>query len=321
MHVLFLADGLFPFVVGGMQKHSTMLIKHLSPLVDQITVCTCGSVNDDPPSEGEILSELVTSKDNIKVFTCTFEDTGKLFGHYLRASRKLSRTFLHLAGDLSQYDCVYAQGLTGDLFLNRHSKILVNLHGLEMFQPSFSRKEAFSKWLIRPRFKRQIHHAWKLVSLGGGLGELLFANGAQAEQVVVLPNGVDDLWLESPKTTQTKDKPRFLMVGRNEFRKGFHVLVEALGMISEPIELHLVGEWPRIEPTHHIVRHHGLVRDKHKMIAIMDSCDVLLLPSLSEGMPTVVLEAKARVSTSLRQMLEPCLCFKKTSFLQEMLKS
>ena len=73
----------------------------------------------------------------------------------------------------------------------------------------FLEKEAFQKWLIRPRFKRQIHHAWKLVSLGGGLGELLFANGAQAEQVVVLPNGVDDLWLESPKTTQTKDNPVF----------------------------------------------------------------------------------------------------------------
>ena len=141
MHVLFLADGLFPFVVGGMQKHSTMLIKHLSPLVDQITVCTCGEINAVPPSEVDILDKLITSKNNIHVLTCTFEDRGKYLGHYLRASRKLSRTFLNLAGDLSQYDCIYAQGLTGDAFLKKHPRVLVNLHGLNMFQLSFSWKE------------------------------------------------------------------------------------------------------------------------------------------------------------------------------------
>ena len=84
------------------------------------------------------------------------------------------------------------------------------------------------------------------------------------------------------------------MVGRNEYRKGFHILIQALALIDKSIELHLVGDWPDIESTHHHVTYHGVVREKHDMMAIMDSCDVLLLPSLSEGMPTVVLEAKAR---------------------------
>ena len=87
------------------------------------------------PQKEDILEELVTSKDNIQVLTCTFEDRGKYPGHYLRASRKLSRTFLDLAGDLSQYDCIYAQGLTGDAFLWEHPRVIVNLHGLNMFQP------------------------------------------------------------------------------------------------------------------------------------------------------------------------------------------
>ena len=294
MHLLFLADGLFPFVVGGMQKHSTMLIKHLSPLADQITVCTCGEINEAPPAEQEILDELLTSKNNIQVLTCTFEDKGNLPGHYLRASRKLSRSFLNLVGDLSRYDCIYAQGLTGDAFLGRHQRVLVNLHGLEMFQPAFSKKEAVVKQLIRPHFRRQIRQAWKLVSLGGRLGELLKANGAREEQIVVLPNGVDDDWFDWPKPRRPEGQLRFLMVGRNEYRKGFHILVQALALIDKSIELHLVGDWPDIESTHHHVTYHGVVREKHDMMAIMDSCDVLLLPSLSEGMPTVVLEAKAR---------------------------
>lgn len=294
MHVLFLADGLFPFVVGGMQKHSTMLIKHLSLLVDQITVCTCGPTNAPPPPTEDMLAKLVTTKSNVEVLACTFNDTGKLPGHYLRASRKLSQTYLNLAGDLTQYDCIYAQGLTGDAFLKKHPRVMVNLHGLEMFQPAFSRQEAVAKRLMRPHFRRQIRLGWKLVSLGGKLGDILLAQGARKEQIVVLPNGVDDFWFDTPKATKPSGQTRFLMVGRNEYRKGFHVLQEALSILDEPIDLHLVGDWPQIKSTHHSVTYHGVIRNKDEMIKIVDSCDVLLLPSLSEGMPTVVLEAKAR---------------------------
>ena len=294
MHVLFLADGLFPFVVGGMQKHSTMLIKHLSPLVDQITVCTCGPTNAPPPPTEDMLAELVTTKSNVKVLACTFKDTGKLPGHYLRASRKLSQTYLNLAGDLSQYDCIYAQGLTGDAFLKKHPRVMVNLHGLNMFQPSFSWKESVEKYVMRPLFAKQIRLAWKVVSLGGKLTDILLANGARQERIVVLPNGVDDVWFDTTKPPRTASSTRFIMIGRNDPAKGFNVLQEALSILEEPIELHLVGDWPQIKSTHHNVTYHGVVRDKHELIKIMDACDVLVLPSLSEGMPTVVLEAKAR---------------------------
>ena len=294
MHLLFLADGLFPFVVGGMQKHSTMLIKHLSPLVDEITVCTCGEINALPPSTEDILEELVTSKDNIQVLTCPFEDLGKYQSHYLRASRKLSRTFLNLAGDLSQYDCIYAQGLTGDAFLREHPRVLVNLHGLNMFQPSFSRKEEIGKRMMRPLFSKQIRKAWKTVSLGGRLSDILVANGATKEQIVVVPNGVDDFWFDTPKAAQETGETRFLMVGRNDPAKGYEVLKDALPLIHDPVEIHFVGDWPEIESLRHKLVYHGVIRDENQLMSIMDACDFLLLPSLSEGMPTVVLEAKAR---------------------------
>ena len=46
MRLLFLTDGLSPFVLGGMQQHSTMLVKHLAPLVDHVTVMHCGNLNE-----------------------------------------------------------------------------------------------------------------------------------------------------------------------------------------------------------------------------------------------------------------------------------
>jgi glycosyltransferase involved in cell wall biosynthesis len=123
---------------------------------------------------------------------------------------------------------------------------------------------------------------------------MLKANGARDEQVVVLPNGVDGVWFDRPPTVSKGDGTRFLMVGRNEYRKGFHILEKALLLLKKPIELHLVGDWPKLKSTHHKLTYHGVLREKEQMMEIMDSCDVLLLPSLSEGMPTVVLEAMAR---------------------------
>ena len=262
--------------------------------MDQITVCTCGEINAAPPPEKDILDELVTYKDNIQVLTCTFEDRGKYPGHYLKSSRKLSCAFLNLAGDLSQYDCIYAQGLTGDAFLAKHPRVLVNLHGLEMFQPAYSLNESLAKRLMRPTFKRQIRQSWKVVSLGGRLSDMLRANGARDEQVVVLPNGVDGVWFDRTSSVSKGGDTRFLMVGRNEYRKGFHILQKALLLLKKPITLHFVGDWPKLKSSHHNLTYHGVVRDRHQVMAIMDSCDVLLLPSLSEGMPTVALEAKAR---------------------------
>ncbi len=84
------------------------------------------------------------------------------------------------------------------------------------------------------------------------------------------------------------------MVGRNDKVKGIQVLQDALHLLPEPIELHMVGDWPRWNAGMHKVVYHGVVRDQNLLMEKLDTCDVLLLPSLSEGMPTVILEAMAR---------------------------
>jgi glycosyltransferase involved in cell wall biosynthesis len=41
------------------------------------------------------------------------------------------------------------------------------------------------------------------------------------------------------------------------------------------------------------VVYHGAIRDEGKLKALLRSCDVLVCPSWSEGMPTVIMEAMA----------------------------
>ena len=228
-------------------------------------------------------------------------DRGLFPGHYIRASIRVSRSFCEaIGGGLNSYDAVYAQGLMGDAFLDKHPKVMVNLHGLEMFQPSYSWRERLGKQLLKGVFRRQIRKAWSVVSLGGQLTDILVEQGAIHENIVVIPNAIESKWILTREEIEVKmakrsaDSIKFVMVGRNEYRKGLHILQEAMRSLEQPIELHMIGDWPYWDAGIHCVVHHGVIRDKQKLMATLDECDVLLLPSLSEGMPTVVLEAMAR---------------------------
>ena len=300
LKILFLADGLAPFVLGGMQQHSTQLVKHMAPLVESITLLHCGELNGDVPASNEVLAEL-GNPDNVDIIGLPFIDRGLLPGHYIRASIRVSRSFCKaIGGGLNSYDAVYAQGLMGDAFLDKHPKVMVNLHGLEMFQPSYSWRERLGKQLMKGVFRRQIRKAWRVVSLGGQLTDILVEQGAIRENIVVIPNAIESKWIltreeiEAKMAKRSADSIKFVMVGRNEYRKGLHILQEAMLRLEQPIELHMIGDWPYWDAGIHCVVHHGVIRDKQKLMATLDECDVLLLPSLSEGMPTVVLEAMAR---------------------------
>ena len=299
LRLLFLSDGLAPFVTGGMQQHSALLVKYMAPLVGHITLMHCGPANGQVPGLDEVLNE-IGNPSNVKVVGIPFLDRGKLPGHYLRASRRLSRAYLNAADGLSDYDAVYAQGLMGDAFLRKHPKVMVNLHGLEMFQEGFSLQERFAKALMRPSFQKQIRNAWRLVSLGGKLTDILIANGVAKDSIAIIPNGIESKWILSEEELIARterrrgERVRFVMVGRYEFRKGLHILQAAMSDLTHPIELHMIGDWPKWDSGIHDLVHHGVIREKMALMAILDDCDVLLVPSLSEGMPTVILEAAAR---------------------------
>jgi glycosyltransferase involved in cell wall biosynthesis len=199
----------------------------------------------------------------------------------------------------SEYDACYAQGMTGLEMLGGPIPVMVNLHGLDMFFKPHSVKQWLTQRFLRP-IAREMFTADAMVSLGGDLTDILAGAGYDRERIVILANGLDPQEIPSEfpiARTKVRDRgilPRFVLVGRYELSKGFDVLCSALDQVDLSIDLDLIGEWPEIEAHPHRIVHHGVVMSRSKLLGLLDAADVLILSSLTEGMPTVILEAMAR---------------------------
>ena len=96
---------------------------------------------------------------------------------------------------------------------------------------------------------------------------------------------------------------RFMFVGRFAYNKGIDVLLQAVGKLNEKglqerFELDLCGKGPLFEEMKAAfplpnVRFRGFVSDEDLEQAYLDD-HIFVLPTLFEGMPTVVLEGMAR---------------------------
>lgn len=301
MRILLLTDGIDPFVLGGMQKHSTLLAKELHANGIELFVAHCVYPNLPVPTDADIAAVLPPGCAS-QCFV--FPSSLPFPGHYILNSYRYSRTlYAAFEAQLSSFDLIYAQGFTGLAFVGKKHipPVWVNLHGLEMFQPAFSFSEFLQKQLLRIPAKRLLRKADRLQSLGGKLTPLLSQLGVPSNKIVELGIGISAAWLREQEEITRPVSPVFVFVGRYEQRKGLPVLYKALQILGKTDsqsghglhpKVHFVGPIPhslRVEGEH--LYYHGEVRDPEKLRAIVQSADVFLLPSLSEGMPTVILEA------------------------------
>lgn len=127
-------------------------------------------------------------------------------------------------------------------------------------------------------------------------------------RVAVLPNNVNTKWIERQRrnaehsTFQFEDE-RFLVcfVGRIELKKkGVDTLLESIALLrDEPIAFDLVGSGPDLKEVKRFVNEHSLddsVRLHGWManpLSVMKQADLVVVPSRSDPLPNVVLEAFA----------------------------
>lgn len=117
--------------------------------------------------------------------------------------------------------------------------------------------------------------------------------------VQVIPNGIDLAYFPVSDLTLHGEPPKLLFVGRVVRQKGLDCLLEALALLDVPFTLEIVGDGPdrpmfeaqaaRLNLGNRVAFTGWLPVDQ--VISRYGAADILVLPSLGEGMSNVVLEA------------------------------
>ena len=294
MQIALLTDAIFPNVIGGIQKHSYFLVKYL------VSQNCYVDVYHSKINKSIDLTNFFTDNELSKISFIDFEypKTINLPGHYIYSSYKLSKLYYNKWKN-ENYNLIYAQGFTGWYSLIREPfklSLVTNLHGLEMFQHKINFKESLKQYLLKIPATYIIRNSYNQISLGGKLSNILKNQGAKKNSIVVIPNAIEQDWLIDKVVDTNSDKLKFVFIGRYERRKGIEELSEVLKELvkTHDFEFHFIGPIPDSNKINDKkIIYYGLVEDHNRIKSILVNSDVLVSPSYSEGMPTVILEAMA----------------------------
>ena len=303
MKIALITDGLHPYVMGGMQRHSTMLAQHMAAHgVGLVVFHTAHSKSaTDAAKALEGFPESV--KTQVQHVFVEYPKRGRLPGHYIRESRSYSERLLESYREHGiECDFIYAQGLTGRAFIEAKKPgaalppIGVNCHGYEMFQRAASVRNKLEHLLLRSTFTQLTQQADTVFSFSGKIREIVEARlGVSPEKIIQVPNAIDASWLRSGPSPSS-GRSRFVFLGRYERRKGIEELHAVLSDWQGPeIEFVFIGPIPKEKQLNlPWVEYRGSISGSAALQAELDEGDVLVCPSYAEGMPTVILEAMAR---------------------------
>jgi len=115
-----------------------------------------------------------------------------------------------------------------------------------------------------------------------------------------IPNGID-LSMFEIQEKRNYDK-QIIFAGRLSKEKGIKTLIEICKKLPDEIHLVIVGEGPEIDNIKKIESEHNNVhylgsKNNQETISLIKGSDLLIQPSLSEGISTTILEAMACKTT------------------------
>ncbi|MFI5150094.1 MAG: glycosyltransferase family 4 protein [Bacteroidia bacterium] len=296
MKIALLTDGIYPYVMGGMQKHSYCLAKYLAGL--QVYVDLYHYIPGGAGNKGEVFTE--EERKFITLVELEFPQRGFLPGHYLHESFEYSTRIWEAYKRRSGVDFIYAKGFTAWKLLDIKAKgehlppVGVNFHGYEMFQAPASFKSRLEQYLLRGPVRFCLIHADHIFSYGGKITGMLTDIGVPLNKIIVLPAGIEKEWINEDQV-QTGSARRFIFAGRYERRKGIEELTRVLDNWAGP-EIHFTFAGPIPESKRlkrSWIQYTGGIENSDRMKEVMRNADVLVCPSHSEGMPNVILEAMA----------------------------
>lgn len=304
MKLALLADGVSPYVLGGMQRHSANLAIHLARLGVDVTLFHTAYDAAAIEAAKDLTGWPEDARRHIHNAFVAPPRQRRYPAHYLAESHDYSRHLLQrFLDDECQADFIYAQGLTSWAFLahkqrrRRLPPVGVNMHGYSMFQRAGNARAVLEYAMYRPVFRSLTRKADYVFSFSGKIRDIVQSRiGVPAERIIEIPNGIEPLWLVD-QPPPSRDVRTFLFVGRYERLKGVQELHSAISGLPNgcPMRFEMVGSIPESARLNHpLVTYHGTIKDADRLKQLYDASDFLICPSYAEGMPTVILEAMAR---------------------------
>jgi glycosyltransferase involved in cell wall biosynthesis len=302
MRIAILSDGVHPYVVGGMQRHTFYLVKYLAQRKINVTLYHFNQSNLDI-NQLEIFSD--EEKEMIESIVIDFPKGDKFPGHYIRSSYNYSELiFENIQSRLQEFDFIYTKGFSGWKLIEEKKKnhlncppIGVKFHGYEMFQKQANFKSYLASLLLKNPVKWISLNADYVFSYGSKITEIIKQLGVSNNRIVEIPAGIEVSWLIQSEITVSETRS-FVFLGRYERRKGVEELNKALKALiktNKNFVFHFIGPFEeQLKVKSDKIIYHGKITDNSKIKEILDQSDFLLSPSWSEGMPNVILEGMAR---------------------------
>ena len=281
MLVLYVTCGIAPYVLGGMQVVSRRHICGLDQRgFDLAYIHTFRREQRVPP-------DLPGAE---FVLDYPFSHGLRRYSpwHYPTELRMYSRGVEKIVRKLEP-DVIYSEGpvVYETLRSRPRCPIVFHPHGLNMFQDQKSLVRNLRAKTLRPLFRYHAQNADRTISQGGKLTDILEKTiGVESRKIAFLPNSVPAAANAQPKR-RGSGPLKCLFVGREDPNKGFDLLAAAMRKLHD-VRLDVVGIDGRDSDR---IRFHGVIRDVVRVQEFYRDADVLVLPSYSEGMATVLLEA------------------------------
>ncbi len=297
MKITLLTDGIYPYAVGGMQKHSYHLAKHLAKNGHTVYLFHCNESKYDT-SKLEFFTE--EGKKNIHSFIIPFPHKSYYPLHYITESKLYSKLIYdQLLPVLSEINFVFAQGFCAwHLLKNKPANcppIAVHFHGLEMFQNIPQLKAKISSVFLRKAVKQNLELADYGISYGGNITTIL-KRLIPANKIWEIPGAIEASWVND-NIKPVGDKVKFIFVGRFERRKGIPELNKAIENLlpSNNFTFDFIGDIPEeYKLNSPLLHYHGKVSSEAEVKKLLSQSDVLVSPSYAEGMPVSIMEAMAQ---------------------------
>jgi glycosyltransferase involved in cell wall biosynthesis len=300
--VALITDGITPFVIGGMQRHSYNIAKYLAKSGIQVELYHCVPAETTEEQIKSVFEE--DERPYIKHHLIKFPKHFPLPGHYLRENYEYSAHIYRSIRKIKDIDIIIAKGFTAWHLLKQKEKgellppVIIKFHGYEMFQTAFGIKEKLKQYLLKGPVQWNVLKADKVWSYGGKITQIIESLGVPKNKIVAFPACIEAEDLRDQGTVTVNDKLKFVYLGRYERRKGieeWHQVIESQTKQSVNAEFHFIGDIPdSLRLSGQNIFYHGVVKEKKQIFALLDQMDVLVTPSFSEGMPNVILEGMAR---------------------------